>query len=159
MATWFVSSWFSAAHHFSAEEREDALAQYAKHLGLGMPRSRPGAQSNSVGCISEMQMLQPANASPPAGDEPQAAVGPDARGGVLNSNHGAGFCALWAKEAAVPSYGGIATPKPARIFAVMGCVRQILFQLVASHEGGYTENDGNGAPRQLWHQPGRESGC
>ena len=140
------SSWFSAAHHFSAEEREDALAQYAKHLGLGMPRSRPGAQFNSAGCISEMKMLQPANASPPAGDEPQAAVGPDSRGGVLNQIMAQVFALYGRKEAAVPSYGGIATPSRREFSQSWDAFDRFYSSFVASHEGGYTENDGNGAP-------------
>jgi hypothetical protein len=100
------ASWYPAGHHFSAEEREAALARYAKHLGLDMPRSEPAARSNSASCVSEMKKAQLASASPSADEQPQPSIkiNSPARGEIMRGIMAQVFALYTRKEPAVPSY-------------------------------------------------------
>lgn len=139
------SSWYPAGHRFSVAEREAALARYAKRLGLDMPASRPTARFNSPSCLSETKTAQ--LESPPADKEPQPAkVNYKARGGVLNGIMARVFALYARREPAVPPYGDITAAGRQDNSRSWDAFDRFYSSFVASHEGGYTENDGNGAP-------------
>jgi hypothetical protein len=141
------SSWYPAGRHFSVEEREAALARYAKRLGLEMPASRTAARSNSPGCLSEVKNAELASMPPPADKEPQPTkVNYKARGEVLNGIMAQVFALYARREPAVPPYGDITATGRQDNSRSWDAFDRFYSSFVASHEGGYTENDGNGAP-------------
>jgi len=140
------ASWYPVGHHFSAEEREAALARYAKHLGIDMPRSEPATRSNSAGCVSQMKKAQLASASPSADEEPPPNIKVDSttRGEVLRGIMAQVFALYTRKEPAVSNRDITAARQDNS--QSWDAFDRFYSHFVAGHEGGYTENDGNGAP-------------
>jgi len=141
------ASWYPAGHHFSAEEREAALARYAKHLGLDMPRSEPAVRSNGASCGSEMKKAQLASALPSDNErqQPSIKVNSPPRGEIMRGIMAQVFALYTRKEPAVPSYREITAARQDNSRS-WDAFDKFYSDFVAGHEGGYTENDGNGAP-------------
>jgi len=139
------SSWYPAGRHFGAGERQAAPARYAKRLSLDAPRSGPAARPDTGGCVPEMKQPKLANASLPADEEPQSRskiAGAEVLRGIM-----ARVFALYARrEPAVPSYGDITATGRRENSQSWDAFDRFYSSFVANHEGGYTENDGNGAP-------------
>jgi hypothetical protein len=142
------ASWYPAGHHFSANEREAALARYANRLGLDMPRSGPATRLNSASCVSEIKKIPPASALLSADEKPQPSikVNSNPRSEVLRGIMARVFALYTRKQPAVPPYGGLAATGRPDNSQSWEAFDRFYSNFVAGHEGGYTENDGNGAP-------------
>ena len=131
------ASWYPLGHAFSLEQRKAALAQYARHIGL---HSRSVSANNDCA----VEKFEPARQ---AAQEPSPIAVPSSqainvRGNVLNGIMTRIFAPYPQKEPAVPPRDGLGRPDSQS----WNAFDRFYSTFLAPHEGGYTENDGNGSP-------------
>lgn len=139
-------AWYPEGHRFSVAERKAALADYARHLGIGEPRGDRPRVSGKRACASAKIEDAPPRPSPvvynpPSGTRDTLARNPDILGRII-----ARALILYArKQAANP---GSADPaidrRSAKTFE--DGFENFYANFLSAHEGGYTDNDGNGSP-------------
>jgi len=107
------------------------------------PGRHSGSQERSEDCVSDSRIYQRTSASPPADGEQQPFRSQD---GVLRGIMARVFAFHAGKQPAVPTYGDSPVTGAHDTSPSWDAFDRFYSVFVASHEGGYTENDGNGAP-------------
>jgi hypothetical protein len=143
-------AWYPAGHRFSAAERKAALAEYAKRLGIDESRS-PGL-SVKQGCASAAGKTadaqpgpggSPVIYSPPPATRDGPAKGTDILGGII-----ARTLTFYARKQAANAPSADLAPDR-RLDPANNSedgFENFYANFLSAHEGGYTDNDGNGSP-------------
>jgi len=140
-------AWYPAGHRFSVAERKAALAEYARRLGIDAPRRDMPGLSVKQGCTSATGKTADAPPRPsgsPVVYNPPSATG-DAKGSDILGRIIARALIFYArKQAASPPTDLVVRQEPAN--NPEDGFENFYANFLAAHEGGYTDNDGNGSP-------------
>jgi hypothetical protein len=140
-------AWYPAGHRFSVAERKAALAEYARRLGIDEPRRGMPGLPVKRGCVSAAGKTADAQPRPsvvPVVYSPPPATG-DAKGSDILGRIIARALIFYArKQAANPPADLAARLAPPN--NPEDGFENFYANFLAAHEGGYTDNDGNGSP-------------
>jgi hypothetical protein len=145
-------AWYPAGHRFSVAERKAALAEYARRLGIDEPRRDMPGLSMKRGCALATGKTvdaqprpgsSPVVYSPPSATGDGPAKGTDILGGII-----ARTLTFYARKqaASVPSADLALDRRLDPANNPEDGFENFYANFLAAHEGGYTDNDGNGSP-------------
>ena len=125
-------SWYPAGHSFNLAERKGALAEYARTLGIAATGRDRSAKPGCALAAAKGLEAQPRPAGAPA------AVKDAAKGSAILGRVLARALIFYARQSANNG------PPPSS--NIGDGFENFYANFLAAHEGGYTENDGNGSP-------------
>lgn len=153
-------AWYPAGHRFSVAERKAALAAYARRLGIDQPRNGISVKQGCASGTDETGEAQRSSSSAVYNSLAAYRNGPAKGSDILGSIVARALTFVERKEVANnPSPYLAATDRRSNSASNPDDGFENFYaNFLAAHEGGYTDNDGNGSPANFGINQGANPG-